>query len=41
MEKAFQTVEETVDGLVRAIDGATRESVGGQMKAWDGTVLPW
>lgn len=41
LEKAFQTVDEVVDGMVKTIDGATRESVGGQMRVWDGTVFPW
>ncbi|KAL2814907.1 hypothetical protein BDW59DRAFT_154100 [Aspergillus cavernicola] len=41
LEKAFQTVEESVGGVVKTIDGATRESVGGQFRVWDGSVFPW
>ncbi|KAL3475424.1 NAD(P)-binding protein [Aspergillus californicus] len=41
LEKAFQTVEESVGGMVELIDGATRETVGGQMRVWDGSVFPW
>ncbi|XRM44194.1 hypothetical protein ABZX51_007337 [Aspergillus tubingensis] len=41
LEKAFQTVEESVSGIVKLIDGATRESMGAQLRVWDGTVFPW
>ncbi|PYH30077.1 uncharacterized protein BO87DRAFT_429960 [Aspergillus neoniger CBS 115656] len=41
LEKAFQTVEESVSGIVKLIDGATRMSVGAQLRVWDGTVFPW
>ncbi|KGO47994.1 Short-chain dehydrogenase/reductase SDR [Penicillium expansum] len=40
-EKAFQTVEESVGGIVKTIDEGTRESVGGQLRVWDGTEFPW
>ncbi|KAJ0413114.1 NAD(P)-binding protein [Aspergillus carlsbadensis] len=36
-----QTVEQTADGFLNIIDGATRESVGGQWRVWDGSVFPW
>lgn len=41
LERAFQTVEESVGGIVKLIDGATRESAGAQLRVWDGTVFPW
>ena len=41
LEKAFQTVEESVGGIVKAIDEGTRESVGGQLRVWDGSQFPW
>ncbi|PWY65006.1 NAD(P)-binding protein [Aspergillus sclerotioniger CBS 115572] len=41
LEKAFQTVEESVGGIVNLVDGATREEVGGQLRIWDGSVFPW
>ncbi|OQE43135.1 hypothetical protein PENCOP_c003G08279 [Penicillium coprophilum] len=40
-EKAFQTIEESVDGIVKTIDEGTRESVGAQFRVWDGTQFPW
>ncbi|KAL2794625.1 NAD(P)-binding protein [Aspergillus keveii] len=39
--KPVQKVPETVDGILESIDGATRESVGGQWRVWDGSVFPW
>jgi norsolorinic acid ketoreductase len=39
--KPVQNVPETVDGILGSIDGATRESVGGQWRVWDGSVFPW
>ncbi|KAJ6164161.1 hypothetical protein N7470_002833 [Penicillium chermesinum] len=41
LEKAFQTVEESVGGIVKTIDEGTRESVGGQLRVWDGSQFPW
>ncbi|KAJ5522422.1 hypothetical protein N7527_006537 [Penicillium freii] len=41
LEKAFQTVEESAGGIVKTIDEGTRESVGGQLRVWDGTEFPW
>ncbi|KAA8643861.1 SDR family oxidoreductase [Aspergillus tanneri] len=41
LEKAFQTVEESVGGIVKAVDEGTRESVGGQLRVWDGTRFLW
>ncbi|KAJ6035992.1 hypothetical protein N7540_000271 [Penicillium herquei] len=41
LEKAFQTVEESVSGVVKAIDEGTRESVGAQLRIWDGSEFPW
>ncbi|KAL2847044.1 NAD(P)-binding protein [Aspergillus pseudodeflectus] len=39
--KPAQAVPETVDGILGTIDGATRESVGGQWRVWDGSEFPW
>ncbi|KAL2851117.1 hypothetical protein BJY01DRAFT_260924 [Aspergillus pseudoustus] len=39
--KPEQTVEQTVDGILGILDGATRESVGGQWRVWDGSSFPW
>ncbi|KAJ5872208.1 uncharacterized protein N7529_004561 [Penicillium soppii] len=41
LEKAFQTVEEIVGGIVKSIDEGTRESVGAQLRVWDGSQFPW
>ncbi|KAJ5985220.1 hypothetical protein N7522_012416 [Penicillium canescens] len=41
LEKAFQTVEESVGGIVKTIDEGTRESVGAQLRVWDGSQFPW
>ncbi|KAL6232396.1 hypothetical protein BDW75DRAFT_232843 [Aspergillus navahoensis] len=30
-----------LQGMIRTIDGATRESVGGQWCVWDGSHFPW
>lgn len=35
------TVEESVTGLLKLIDNATRESVGGKFVQYDGAELPW
>ncbi|KAF9691381.1 hypothetical protein EKO04_010689 [Ascochyta lentis] len=35
------TVEESVAGLLKTLDAATRESTGGVFKSYDGTGLPW
>ena len=35
------TVEQSVEGLLKVLDGATREETGGVFKSWDGSVLPW
>ncbi|KAJ5487065.1 hypothetical protein N7530_001365 [Penicillium desertorum] len=40
-EKAFQTVEESVGGIVKTIDEGTRDSVGAQFRVWDGSQFPW
>lgn len=37
LQKPPQSVQESVDGIVRLIDGATRESIGGKFVLWDGT----
>ncbi|KAL2864117.1 SDR family oxidoreductase [Aspergillus lucknowensis] len=36
-----QTVGETVDAILRTIDGATRETEGGKWRVWDGSEFPW
>ncbi|KAL4953369.1 hypothetical protein BDW69DRAFT_165439 [Aspergillus filifer] len=41
LEKAFITTGESVNGIMNVIDGATRESVGGRFKVWDGSEFPW
>ncbi|KAJ5276725.1 hypothetical protein N7524_002878 [Penicillium chrysogenum] len=41
LEKAFQTVEESVGGIVKTIDEGTRESIGAQFRVWDGSQFPW
>ncbi|KAJ5374607.1 Short-chain dehydrogenase/reductase SDR [Penicillium concentricum] len=41
LEKAYQTIEESVDGIVKTIDEGTRESVGAQLRVWDGSQFPW
>ncbi|KAJ5823592.1 hypothetical protein N7447_005932 [Penicillium robsamsonii] len=41
LEKAFQTIEESVDGIVKTIEEGTRESVGAQLRVWDGSQFPW
>ncbi|KAL4860724.1 hypothetical protein BDV12DRAFT_208901 [Aspergillus spectabilis] len=41
LEEAWHTVEESVNGVIRAIHGATRESVGGQLRVWDESYFPW
>ncbi|KAK2817675.1 hypothetical protein FQN49_007972 [Arthroderma sp. PD_2] len=41
MEKALHTVEEVVNGMVKDIDGATRESTGAKYRAWDGSQFLW
>ncbi|KAL4790369.1 hypothetical protein BDV19DRAFT_402074 [Aspergillus venezuelensis] len=41
LEKAFITTEESVTGIANVVNGATRESVGGRFKIWDGSEFPW
>ena len=40
-EKAAITVEESVGGMVRVIDAATRETHGGKLWSWEGGEVPW
>ena len=40
-EKAAITVEESVTGLIKVIDAATRETHGGKLWAYNGRQLPW
>ncbi|KAL5049460.1 hypothetical protein BDW71DRAFT_195460 [Aspergillus fruticulosus] len=40
LERAFQMLEESVNGIARIIDGATREAVGGQLRVWDRSLFP-
>lgn len=35
------TVEESINGMVSVIDGAKRETVGGQFVMWTGETWPW
>jgi norsolorinic acid ketoreductase len=41
LEKAFQTVAESVTGILKTIDEGTRESAGAQLRVWDGSQFPW
>lgn len=39
--KATYTIEESVEGMMKVIDGATREEASGKFLRMNGTELPW
>jgi norsolorinic acid ketoreductase len=41
LEKAFSTIEESLAFMVPAIDGATKETIGGRFPSIEGGDLPW
>ncbi|KAB8437442.1 hypothetical protein FH972_025120 [Carpinus fangiana] len=41
LEKAGITTEESVTGMVKVLDAATRETHGGKLWYWDGSKQPW
>ncbi|KAK3116002.1 hypothetical protein LTR53_004116 [Teratosphaeriaceae sp. CCFEE 6253] len=41
MKQAVFTVEQSVGGMLRTIDDATREKHGGTFQSWDGTTFDW
>jgi len=40
-EKAAITVDQSVGGVIKVIDAATRETHGGKMWVWEGKQVPW
>ncbi|XXH05364.1 hypothetical protein Hte_011790 [Hypoxylon texense] len=40
-EEAAITVDQSVQGMIKVIDAATRETHSGKMWIWDGTQSPW
>ncbi|KAI6807953.1 hypothetical protein KC367_g5642 [Hortaea werneckii] len=41
LEKAYLTVEQSVTGMLKTIDKATREEHGATLQSWDGTRFEW
>lgn len=41
IEQAEITLEQSVTGIVKVVDEATREVTGGNLVNYDGSVLPW
>lgn len=41
LEKASITTKESVEGMIKVIDDATRETHGGKLWTWDGRQVPW
>ena len=41
LEKAAITVQESVTGMIKVIEAATRETHSGKLWAYDGRQLPW
>ncbi len=41
LEKAAITVEQSVTGMIKVIDVATRETHGGKLWTWEGRQVPW
>ena len=41
LEKAATTVKESVVGVMKVIDAATRETHGGKLWTWEGRQVPW
>lgn len=40
-EQAAITVEQSVTGVIKVIDAATRETHGGKLWTWEGRQMPW
>ena len=41
VEKAAITIRQSVTGMIKIIDAATRETHGGKLWAYDGGQVPW
>lgn len=41
LEQATTTIDESTTGIVKVIDGATRDTHGGKLWVYDGNVVPW
>ena len=41
LEKAAITIEQSVTGMIKVIDVATRETHSGKLWVWDGTQARW
>ena len=41
LEKAAITVKDSVEGMIKVIDAATRETHSGKLWVWDGRQVPW
>ncbi|KAI7359812.1 hypothetical protein KC336_g22008, partial [Hortaea werneckii] len=41
LDKAYLTVEQSVTGMLKTIDKATREEHGATLQSWDGTQFEW
>lgn len=41
IEKAAITVDKSVNGIIKVIDAASRETHGGKMWAYKGQEVPW
>lgn len=41
LERAPNTIEESIEGVVALVDGATREQTAGRFWGFDGKELPW
>lgn len=40
-EKAVVTTKQSVEGMTKIFDVATRETHGGKLWVWDGKQVPW
>ncbi|KAF2718291.1 aflatoxin biosynthesis ketoreductase-like protein nor-1 [Polychaeton citri CBS 116435] len=40
-EKAFLTIDQSITGMMKIVDSATREKTSGQFWSWDGTTFAW
>lgn len=41
LEKAYTPTDECATGIVKQIDEATREKIGGHFAGWNGEDFPW
>lgn len=41
LEKAAITTKQSVEGMIKVFDVATRETHGGKLWVWDGRQVPW